>query len=104
MDLSARPPPNSRICSPHGPLLSWPRGGHEQRVSSMALGAKTEVASAIRWTYGFLFLQVLIQTTDSHDRPPTTDLLPRQRQTQRQLLKGRRQLRSRSQPRPADQS
>ena len=37
-------------------LLSWPRGGHQQRVSSMALGAKTEVASSLRWTYGFLFL------------------------------------------------
>ena len=56
VDLGTRPPPNSRLCSPHGPLLSWPRGGYEQRVSSMALGAKTEVASAIRWTYGFLFL------------------------------------------------
>ena len=56
VDLSTRPPANSRICSPHGPLLSWPRGGHEQRVSSMALGAKTEVASSLRWTYGFLFL------------------------------------------------
>ena len=27
-----------------------------ERVSSMALGAKTEVASSLRWTYGFLFL------------------------------------------------
>ena len=28
-DLGTRPLPNSRLCSPHGPLLSWPRGGHE---------------------------------------------------------------------------
>ena len=31
-------------------------GGYEQRVSSMALGAKTEVASSLRWTDRFLFL------------------------------------------------
>ena len=38
MDLGTRPPTNSRLYSPHGPLLSWPRGGYEQRVSSIALG------------------------------------------------------------------
>ena len=34
--------------------FSWKQT--RQRVSSMALGAKTEVASSVRWTYGFLFL------------------------------------------------
>ena len=28
VDLGTRPPTNSRLCSPHGLLLSWPRGGY----------------------------------------------------------------------------